>query len=169
MNREGAVYGIDPTATVQENAPLIIAARVQEFLQWEPFIKDPRRVEELHRLRIAAKRLRYTLEIFAPILGPPLPAVIERLRTLQDLLGDIHDLDVAVPLLIKRARKAMKTAAHMSSWQESDLAGVLGLCSICRHKQLLRATLYAKLKREWRKFRKERLLEAACQVIPTPE
>ncbi len=162
MNRESAVHGIDPQASVAENAPLIIAARVQDLVQWEPFLKDPSRVTELHEMRIAAKRLRYTLEIFAPPLGGVIPAVIERLKVLQDLLGDIHDLDVAAPLLIKSARKAMRIGRKMETWQETDLMSVAGLCTLCRRKQALRRTLHARAKAEWRRLRKDGLLDALC-------
>jgi CHAD domain-containing protein len=48
---------------------------------------------ELHALRIAAKRLRYNLEFFAPILGPECVAAIERLTRIQDKLGALADAD----------------------------------------------------------------------------
>jgi CHAD domain-containing protein/HD superfamily phosphodiesterase len=44
-----------------------------------------------HRLRIGAKRLRYTVENFLPALHD---AWIDDLKELQDLLGEVHDLDV---------------------------------------------------------------------------
>jgi CHAD domain-containing protein len=49
----------------------------------------------LHRLRIACKRLRYTLEFLAPALGPAADRLIARTVALQDLLGTLHDADVA--------------------------------------------------------------------------
>jgi CHAD domain-containing protein len=51
--------------------------------------------ENLHALRIAVKKFRYLVEILAPALVPRRrgPA-LARLRSLQDLLGDLHDLSV---------------------------------------------------------------------------
>lgn len=46
---------------------------------------------ELHALRLATKRLRYTLELFRPCYGPGLGIRIAALRGLQQLLGDIND------------------------------------------------------------------------------
>jgi hypothetical protein len=46
----------------------------------------------VHRARIAGKRLRYLLEPIAPHLNGS--AVIDRLKILQDALGDIHDSHV---------------------------------------------------------------------------
>lgn len=47
--------------------------------------------EALHAVRIAAKKLRYTLEIVAPYLGDGGGLVVRRLRAAQDKLGDFHD------------------------------------------------------------------------------
>ena len=49
----------------------------------------------LHAARIAAKRLRYTLEAFRETLGPETGALIARVVALQDQLGALHDADVA--------------------------------------------------------------------------
>ena len=49
-----------------------------------------------HALRIAVKRLRYTLEAFRDVLDPPATeAWIARLRTAQDALGRMNDAAVA--------------------------------------------------------------------------
>lgn len=47
--------------------------------------------EELHQVRIAAKKLRYLLEIASPYLGDGGPTLVKRLKALQDGLGDFHD------------------------------------------------------------------------------
>ena len=52
--------------------------------------------EGLHDLRIAYKRLRYTLEFFGPVLPPDLTAAHDAAVKFQKRLGDIHDLDMAL-------------------------------------------------------------------------
>jgi CHAD domain-containing protein len=52
----------------------------------------------LHQLRIAGKRLRYTVEFFREPLGPEAPMLIDRVTALQDHLGLLHDADVAATL-----------------------------------------------------------------------
>ena len=54
---------------------------------------------ELHDMRIAAKRLRYALELFADALGPDTAACIERIKEFQEVVGDIHDHDVHADIL----------------------------------------------------------------------
>ena len=48
--------------------------------------------ENLHEVRIAAKKLRYTLEIVRDGARVPVGRAIARIRDLQTLLGDLHDL-----------------------------------------------------------------------------
>ncbi len=62
--------------------------------------------EQLHRVRLAAKKLRYTLELFRPCYGPALEARIERLRGLQQVLGEINDCAASARLLAQRAPDA---------------------------------------------------------------
>jgi len=52
-----------------------------------------------HAMRIAAKRLRYTLEIAGPVYEGRVDADIKAVKRLQTLLGDIHDCDVWVERL----------------------------------------------------------------------
>ena len=47
-----------------------------------------------HQMRIAAKRLRYTMEIVQPIYHGRLDKSLAIVRRLQGILGDIHDCDV---------------------------------------------------------------------------
>jgi CHAD domain-containing protein/CYTH domain-containing protein len=65
---------------------------------------------EIHRARIAAKRLRYLLEPFAGGI-PGGDVVIDRLKTLQDDLGDVHDAHVFVAELRESLPEAESTAS----------------------------------------------------------
>ena len=50
--------------------------------------------EQLHEVRIACKRLRYSIEFFADILGDALTPLREACERMQELLGQVHDIDV---------------------------------------------------------------------------
>ncbi len=58
---------------------------------------DPARVTELHDMRIAAKRLRYVLEITGHCFGEIGDEAESFAKDLQGLLGEIHDCDVLIP------------------------------------------------------------------------
>ncbi len=58
--------------------------------------------EQLHRLRIAGKKLRYLLEFFNSLFPQTeMKILIKRLKKLQDNLGDYHDLAVHQEMLEK--------------------------------------------------------------------
>jgi CHAD domain-containing protein len=59
--------------------------------------------EALHQLRIAYKRLRYTVETFADTLPPDLGVLAQPAANFQGRLGDIHDVDM-VTACVRRAR-----------------------------------------------------------------
>jgi CHAD domain-containing protein len=83
---------------VRHVAPRLIYTRWEHVQAFEPVLKDAP-ISVLHALRIECKRLRYTLEFFAEILGPEAKQVIEQVVRLQDHLGDLHDADVANTML----------------------------------------------------------------------
>jgi CHAD domain-containing protein len=57
----------------------------------------------LHRLRIAYKRLRYVVETFAEVLPSDVTALAQGAARLQNRLGRVHDVDMAVGS-VQRAR-----------------------------------------------------------------
>jgi CHAD domain-containing protein len=60
--------------------------------------------EKLHALRLAAKRARYALEFFAPVIGAAAGARAKRIVALQDFLGDHQDAVTLLARLEKYAR-----------------------------------------------------------------
>ena len=57
------MYGI-PTV-----AALRIESRLVTMLSFEPWVSHPDAVAEHHAMRIAAKKLRYTMEVYGPVTG----------------------------------------------------------------------------------------------------
>ena len=51
-------------------------------------------VERVHAVRIAAKRLRYALELAGELRLARTASLVSSLRAMQDVLGELHDLDV---------------------------------------------------------------------------
>src|SRR6516165_10747055 len=74
------------------NARLLLPRLVSEYFdEVRRFLAGDREPEQLHRMRLAAKRLRYTLELFRRCYGPALEQRIAALKKLQDSLGDVND------------------------------------------------------------------------------
>jgi len=74
--------------------------------------------EEMHRLRIDLKKLRYALELFQPIFGEVYGALYERVEGLQELLGAHHDR-VVLGEIVEDLRERLR-----SKHRETLLAGL---------------------------------------------
>jgi CHAD domain-containing protein len=91
--------GLDPNAPLQTNAQLICVERIADLYGLEPYIHDPANAEQLHEMRIAAKHLRYALELFRVCFGPDIEDRIDDVKETQEQVGQIHDCDVLIEVL----------------------------------------------------------------------
>lgn len=98
------VKGLKPEGWLAENARRIVLVRLDELLGFGEDSRDPDKVDELHDMRIAAKRLRYVLEIHEPLFGFTAGRAARTVRDLQELLGQIHDCDEMIPMVRRHAR-----------------------------------------------------------------
>jgi CHAD domain-containing protein len=88
------VEGLDPDGPFVEDARRMAEVRIEELWSFAPQALEFAEQEAQHDMRIAAKRLRYLLEIAGPCFGPPAKEGAKVARKLQDVLGEIHDCDV---------------------------------------------------------------------------
>ena len=109
------VKGLDPSGPLAENAERIVTVRLDELCSFVPRVLDPAEVAGLHDMRIAAKRLRYVLEVTGELFGPYCRTAGKRTKELQDLLGELHDCDVLVP----------RVAELQARLRDADVAAVL--------------------------------------------
>jgi hypothetical protein len=152
---------IEPDGPTPANAARIVPVRVAELLSWEPFVSDPTRVEELHNMRISAKRLRYTMELFAPFYGPDFKAAISQIKKIQEQLGNIHDADVMVPALADHLRRLLaKEIRHdhgalAMGVHSIDIDGAQGLLTLCRMRREERDANYRLFLSTWSAMRSD--------------
>jgi hypothetical protein len=107
------VKKLDPTRTLGENAARIVQVRLDEMLAFAPRALDGK-TKAQHDMRIAAKRLRYVLELTGFVFGKPADTARRRARDLQDILGEVHDCDVMLP----------RVRAHLEGLQGRDADAV---------------------------------------------
>lgn len=112
MSRAWPVNNLDPDAPVDVNARKVLAVRIAELYSYEPAVAEPAWSLELHAMRISAKRLRYTLELFAPRFGEAGKRQIERIKQLQEALGVLHDRDVEIDMVGAELGAAMSDEAE---------------------------------------------------------
>ena len=58
----------------------------------------------MHRMRIAAKRLRYIVELYTQCWGASLTSFAEEIAEMQSHLGELHDCDEWIAVLSARLR-----------------------------------------------------------------
>ncbi|HEY0763368.1 MAG TPA: CHAD domain-containing protein [Pyrinomonadaceae bacterium] len=86
----------------------IILDRLKELEKLSNGLFRPFDVENLHEMRIAAKRLRYAIELFQQCWGRPIATFAKRTAQLQTALGDVHDCDVWIESFGNQINKARK-------------------------------------------------------------
>ena len=91
------VKKLDPARPLGENAARIVRVRLDELLVVRPEGARAPEIKAQHDMRIAAKRLRYVLEVTGFCFGRPADTARRRARDLQDILGEMHDCDVMLP------------------------------------------------------------------------
>ena len=184
--RARRVKGLDPDAPLADNLERIVAARLDELCSFVPKALDPARVKALHDMRIAAKRLRYILEVAAePCFGPYAHTAIKRAKDLQDLLGELHDCDVQLPrvrALQDELRAADALEARARAGDAPDLDPTLasgtphaecwrGLETMAIYLQARRGLLFERFLELWRTLEREGFrarLEYAIGERPPP-
>ena len=98
-------------------------------------------VKQLHRARIAAKNLRYVAEPVSDLIRDG-GAMIETLKALQDVLGDLHDVHVFADELVAATEDDRVRRARA----RDPGPGLLGLARLL-HERGMHA--YGELERDW--------------------
>jgi putative phosphoesterase len=105
--KDQANHVFEPQNVLQE-AYWRISLRLDDFLSMEKYVHLENEKIKHHEMRILAKKLRYTMEIFASLYKSNLSPEIETIKEFQDVLGEMHDCDVwidCIPKLIEQTEK----------------------------------------------------------------
>jgi CHAD domain-containing protein len=113
------------------NVALIVAVRLEELRGFADAALSADAGKAQHDMRIAAKRLRYVLEIFAPCLGEEAEAARGAAKRLQSVLGDLHDCDLMLTKVerigsveaVLRQRRERLFHDFVSLWQAETSKG----------------------------------------------
>lgn len=128
----------------------IVGKSLKEFCKltehiYEPFVEEP-----LHELRIAAKRLRYAVELFVVCRGKPIEPFAAGVAEIQGFLGEIHDADVWLESLSRRMKNGEDSETNI--WLLSEF--------VSQRNENYRATLDL-----WSKWKRENFIENLRETI----
>jgi CHAD domain len=163
------VKGLEPAEPLADNAERIVRVRLDEMCGFMPQAADPTEVVALHDMRIASKRLRYILEITAPIFGDYASTAVRLTKDVQDLLGEIHDCDVQIPevqafldeLVADDARALVEAAGAAEDLDPSAVRKAphrndhAGLVALLVHLRARRELLYNRFLELWQEYERK--------------
>jgi CHAD domain-containing protein len=152
-------YGI-PTV-----AALRIETRLVTMLSFEPWVPFPEAVAEHHATRIAAKKLRYTMEIYGPVYRLNLQKPLLRVKKIQEILGDLHDCDVWIDHV---TRIMLRERAHLRTRNEEKRPDTVTLASLrffLKERERARIILHRQFVRYWDAQKRAHLWEELRQTL----
>jgi len=131
-------------------AERLILRRLEGVLTLQDCLADPADAARHHEMRIATKRLRYTMEICRPVYDERLREFLAAAKQIQTYLGDIHDCDVwteALPAFRKAER--LRTAEYYGSARPFKRLAA-GIEHLIEDRRRRREEAFAELTDYWR-------------------
>jgi CHAD domain-containing protein len=149
-----------------------------ELLKYEPYVTQPRAVKELHALRIAAKHLRYMLEIFEPLFaqgkgsgtggqgsGSSLQAPLKAAKQIQVFLGTLHDCDVWLEFLPRFLDRESKRSLDYHGHDRAFRRLAPGIEHFRLSVLRLRRRTYRRFAAGWQEMRSNRVWESLQATV----
>lgn len=143
----------------------IILPVLEKFLSYDPYVDQVEAVRELHAMRIAAKKFRYTMECFAVIYPGNLVEFLSTMRVIQDQLGTIHDCDVWQAASDRFIDRERQRAEKYFGYDRVMVRLMPGLLAFFEDRHQRRVETYAAFTRYWRELRQARLWDKLISQI----
>jgi len=158
MAKAAPIPGLDSATRFGDAAAAAVEVRAGEVFAHSENVLDMSDIERVHDMRVATRRLRAALEVFATCFPKKEHRrVLKDVKALADSLGERRDPDVAIEELTKVAKKLPK----------ADAAGVASLVAEHRIEQEGgNEWLAAALERARETGLEERLAQLAASARP---
>jgi len=145
-----------------------ILQRLNELMSYQDSLTDPRARQRHHAMRIAAKRLRYTVEIARPVYPGRLKSTLAAVKNLQGMLGEIHDCDVWLEQLDAYAEKQRKRIERHRG-RDGPLRRLLpGIEYLKRGRRNARERVFGELVGYWRQLEQRGLWDELAGTVGSP-
>jgi len=148
-----------------QKALVHITSRLDEIFAHESSVYIPENIKEHHAMRIAIKRLRYTMEVFSSLYEGELEDQIAVCKKLQDMLGDLHDCDVwmdDLPQFMEDER-----AYSLDYFGHDDTFRILepGLMHLQQYLRERRCAIYEEFVAHWKDIQEQNIWNNLKQFI----
>jgi CHAD domain-containing protein len=102
MAKARKIPDLEYAANFSEAAAMAVDARAEEVFEHAAGVLDVSDIERVHSMRVATRRLRAVMEIFAPAFPKAqYRAALKEVKSLADALGERRDRDVAIDSMTK--------------------------------------------------------------------
>jgi len=166
---EGEMYNTDIHSPFSyEKAFYNISVRMEELFWFERFISEPEQIARHHAMRIAAKRLRYTMEIYAGLYDGELKDYIKSFKRLQDILGDLHDCDVWKDYIDQFSKEERERSLEYFGNHAFFNLLIPGIEYLKSNRITERKRLFEELNEYWKECKREHLWDGIRHVISLP-
>ena len=145
-----------------------ICRRLEQLLSYQDSLRDAEDKQRHHAMRIAAKRLRYTLEIAKPVYDEQLEAIIEAVRKVQTLLGEIHDCDVWIDQLTAFAEAERKNVRARFGHDGPFMRLGIGIEYLRQNRRSHRRKAFAELVACWEELIRQDMWENLFRILHAP-
>ena len=146
-----------------------IRKHLNELLSYQDSLAELDDSQRHHDMRIAAKRLRYTLEIANPVYAKQLGEAIEAVKQAQQLLGDVHDCDVWQEQLTAFADGERRRIAKKYGSERPFALIEPGLERLKEDRRTQRRELFSQLGDFWAELHAGRLWDRVAQLLECSE
>jgi CHAD domain-containing protein len=126
MAKERQIEGVTEWMPFAEAGALVVETRAAELIAHAGGVLDTAEIEGVHDMRVATRRLRAALEVFAPCFPEAEhKRVLKEVKAIADALGERRDRDVAIASL----------ASYSEQMPTLDRPGITSLIARFRREQ----------------------------------
>ncbi len=103
--------------TFAQSGQRLLRERTEKLLEWRGAVLKHDDIEAVHKMRVASRRLRATLDAYEAICDPQaFKKVYKQIQKIADLLGDARDTDVMIQHLQEQQMHSSDEAQSGIQW-----------------------------------------------------
>jgi triphosphatase len=142
----------------------VVARLWGELRGLSPSLYRPHKERRLHRMRIAAKRLRYALELYSACWGDEARQLASEISDLQDAIGHLHDCDEWMAEVGERLARAAGDSGAGDGRAGAGAEARPGLVWLLDHFAAERAKNYREALKLWHEWERGGFAERIAAV-----
>ena len=139
----------------------VVRQRLKDVKSAASCLYLPYEVENHHNLRILAKRLRYSIELFSVCWGEEFAACAKEVAHLQTSLGELHDCDVWMAEL----GTSLKRLGRKATLEEPEVKMRAGATWLLKHLAMERMRHYRDALARWEQWQADGFIERLGRLL----